>query len=616
MLDMSPNQKKIFGLLLVMALAAFFLYSRPNAAASQNTAMVQMFEPDEAAPLPYLLHMVSAAPSVTQALKNFVFYNYYYYGFPYFAISALAILPLQLLGRIGDLPLVMLVLRQVVSVLPMLAALLLLVYLLDGFRTYRSPVLFVLLLSVPAVLANSFWWHPDSLTFLLVMLTLFFLKRDALRLGWNFILAAVMTGAAAATKLIGVDFFLAVGIALGLALASKKVSWKRTIGMALAYLLVMGVSFVAANPFLLSHWARTGYLNTINQQADLLSSGYGVVYAKGLLASWPFIRQYFGEALFLLAALGTLIWGTWRGGQRLLYALILAWLAPVTFTVLYISHFKYQYWMPAALPLIASLVIAMPEKLILLRKKNAIAVPSAEIASSPSLLTMTDEIASSEGCLATNVGQALHPTGVFNLSGQTEHPGGVPSLSEEQKIAGPRAEIASSPSLLAMTYGRVKQWLLPALVLVVVAVQFVLFAANDVQSYTTRLHRADNNEIIQFYNQAVTALQPLPDASLHVYYDYRLYVPGKPGWSTETSYDLLEYGYIQQHNFDVLILLQQRIYDYLNPNAKGVDPQLFKRNQQFYGDANQGAINGYHLVHRDAVGLIFVRNDLYQQYFK
>ena len=167
-----------------------------------------------------------------------------------------------------------------------------------------------------------------------------------------------------------------------------------------------------------------------------------------------------------------------------------------------------------------------------------------------------------------------------------------------------------------MTYGRVKQWLLPALVLVVVAVQFVLFAANDVQSYTTRLHRADNNEIIQFYNQAVTALQPLPDASLHVYYDYRLYVPGKPGWSTETNYDLLEYGYIQQHNFDVLILLQQRIYDYLNPNAKGVDPQLFKRNQQFYGDANQGAINGYHLVHRDAVGLIFVRNDLYQQYFK
>ena len=225
---MSPSQKRIFALLLLMATAVFILVALPNAAASQNMSMVQMFEPDEAAPLPAMLHMIAPAPSLDQTLRYFVFYDYYFYGFPFFASSALAVLPLQWLGHIQDLPLVMLALRQLISVLPMLAALLLLVYLQDGFRTYRSPVLFAFLLSVPAVLANDFWWHADSLTFLAVALTLFFLARDNLRFGRNFLLAAVTCAIATATKLVGADFFLAVGLALLLGFVLKKASWKKT----------------------------------------------------------------------------------------------------------------------------------------------------------------------------------------------------------------------------------------------------------------------------------------------------------------------------------------------------------------------------------------------------
>ena len=69
-------------------------------------------------------------------------------------------LPLQWLGRLGDMPLVMLVLRQFISVLPMLAALLLLVYMQDGFRTYRSPVLFAFLLSCAGGGAEQFLVSP------------------------------------------------------------------------------------------------------------------------------------------------------------------------------------------------------------------------------------------------------------------------------------------------------------------------------------------------------------------------------------------------------------------------------------------------------------------------
>ncbi len=524
-----------------MAVAAFVLNALPNAAASENMAMVQMFEPDEAGPLPYMLHMIAPQPNLDKTLRAFVFYEYYFYGFPYFAASALAVLPVQLLGQVSNLPVVMLVLRQAISVLPMLLALLLLVYLQDGFRTYRSPVVFALLLAVPAVVQNNFWWHPDSLVFLLVVLTLFFLYRDNLRFGHNFVLAAVTCGVATAAKLVGAYFFLAIGLVLVLGLVLKKASFKRLALMALVYLGVMAVSFVAANPFLLSHWARTAYVNTFNSQTELLALGYGVIYAKGLEASWPTMHQYYGEALFLLAALGAVVWGILRSPRRLLYALILAWFLPVSVLVLFVTHFKYQYWLPAALPLISSLVLVLPEHL--------------------------------------PWDQLRRLRRLWEKSRQ-----GLARLAQL------------------------------ALVLLLAA-QLVVFAAADAGTYTGRLHRADNNSRIQFYSQAVAALQPLQGQPLHVYYDYRLYLPDTPGWSVLTSYELLEYSYIQDNNFDVLLLLQQRIIDYTQEGVTGIDPAQFARSRQFYLDAGAGALNGYHLIFRNQVGLVYVSDKLFDQYF-
>ncbi len=300
--------------------------------------------------------------------------------------------------------------------------------------------------------------------------------------------------------------------------------------MAFAFLLIMGLSYVLANPFLLSHWARTAYQYILYKQGGLLSEGYGVIYAKGLQAAWPLARESFGSALFLLISLGAAAWGAWRGPQRLLHGLILAWFLPLSVTVFFLTHFKFQYWMPVALPLISSLMVLLPEKWNF----------------------------SKTGRLAAMTGVA----------------------------AG-----------------------------LVLCIQLVGFVRADIKIYETRLHRAENNASIQFYDQVLTALKPLQEAQLHVYYDYRMYVPGKSGWVTETNYDLLEYAYIQDNNFDVLLLLEQRIRDYLDPDAAGIDPALFARNQQFYRDADAGTIKGYHLIHRDAFGLIFVRDELYQQYY-
>jgi hypothetical protein len=527
---MSSTQKWIFALCFLMAAVAFLIFALPNAVASKNLSMVQIFQPDEAAPLPYVFSMIAPAPTLNLALRHFIFYDYYFYGFPFFALSALLLLPLQWLGRLGDMPLVMFILRQFVSVLPMLVALLLLVYMQDRFRTYRSLVLFTFLLSVPAVVQNNSWWHPDGITFLLVVLTIFFLKRDNLRFGRNFLLAAVMSGVATATKLVGVYFFLAVGLTLLLGLLLKKASLKKLAGMALAFILTMGLAYLVANPFLLSHWARTAFIYIFNKQGLLLEQGYGVVYEKGLLASWPLVHESFGELPFLLFALGAAIWGAWRGPQQLLHALILAWFVPLSVTVFFLTHFKFQYWLPVALPLFSSLVLLLPEK--------------------------------------------WHSVGIARL-----------------------ARFARVAILLALF------------------AQFILFSQADFHIIKSRLHRADNNTSLQFYDKVLNELKPLPDKQLHVYYDYRMYVPGKSGWLTETTYDLLEYSYIQEKHFDVLVLLEQRIRDYLNPKVVGIDSALFARNQQFYRDADNATIAGYHLVYRDAFGLIYVRAELYQKYF-
>ena len=110
----------------------------------------------------------------------------------------------------------------------------------------------------------------------------------------------------------------------------------------------------------------------------------------------------------------------------------------------------------------------------------------------------------------------------------------------------------------------------------------------------------------------VETLKPVQDRSLKVYYDYRMYLPPTDKWTTKTSYDILDYGYISENNFDVLLLMKQRFLDYLNPNAQGIDPTKFANSQQFYRDAQAAAIRGYRQVFENDFGKIFIREEIYQ----
>jgi hypothetical protein len=77
----------------------------------------------------------------------------------------------------------------------------------------------------------------------------------------------------------------------------------------------------------------------------------------------------------------------------------------------------------------------------------------------------------------------------------------------------------------------------------------------------------------------------------------------------------LDYDFIAKGKYDVLLLLEQRIRDYLNPAVTGIDAAAFAENQQFYRDAEDGSIKGYELVLRNSTGLVFVEDTIYQKYF-
>jgi hypothetical protein len=532
---MKATQKRIGLILFLMAAIYFAAFWAPNAVASEDLAMVTAFEPDEGKPLPFLLDMLQPADSLGDALRNFISYGYFFYGFPFFALSGLTLLPQALAGDLGDIPQVMVTLRQFANLLPMLLAMLIMVWLQTEFRGYKSILVFAWLLAIPAVVANNLWWHPDGLAILFAMLALWALVKDDLRFGGWFYAAAALVGLAAQTKGIGFYFFLAIAWYLWLGYRQRGLALGRLALAALGFLAAMAAAYFLSNPILMTYPpARAQFFNILQTQSALLTEGYEVVYRSGFGAAAPIVSAYYGGWLLPLAMLCLTVWGALRGPRRRLHQLVLAWFIPITVFVFFFSHFKYQYWLPVILPLYSALALALPDNL--------------------------DE------------------------------------ARRWWREWRPQALALGAVLLLALG-------------------QFLLYVRADVQRYTTQLQRAEGSPALAFHDEVQAALAPLPAGEYHVYHDVGLYLPPQPGWTTEDSFELLTYDYIRSGNFDILLLSQQRILDYLSPEAEGIDPAEFAAAQAFYRDADAGGLDGFVLLYRDAFGLVFVKEGLYAVHF-
>jgi hypothetical protein len=356
--------------LLALGLGIFVLFWFPNSTGARDFNMTYIFEQDEPAQYPHVVRRLEPAETFPKTIYRIFAYQHYYFGFPYYAYSALVLLPVKLFGEWENVSLNMLLLRQFVSVLPMLIAITLLVYLQTRFRSYLKSIgLFLILAAVPGVVFNNMWIHPDSLVFLFIVLTFFFLDKDDLQFGRNFYLAALACGFAVAVKLIGLFFFLAIPYYIFLGWRQGRIDLRKALIVAISFVAIMFSTFVLSNPFL--YWAseRAFAWKTQSDLHDAMGSGFIVTYNNGPALWLAVFQKWYGTLPFILFALIAAVIGAFKGERKLLNQLILLWSVPfmsyIAFAlVIRAKHFPLPILLPLYSALPAYFVLFAPEKFI------------------------------------------------------------------------------------------------------------------------------------------------------------------------------------------------------------------------------------------------------------
>ncbi len=315
---------------------------------------------DEPITYPYVVRMVTPAKDLREFVNRWMIYGDYHYGYPFYFFSSVVVVPVvwaqgALFTNFTQLNL--LLLRQLISVLPMILAAGLLVFAQTRFQSiWKSILLFGLLLSIRGVIrANIQWWHPDALSVLAVVLTLVFLAWDRLRFGKYFLLAALACGFAAGIKLAGFFFAPAVALVLLAGLLRKKLSLAQAALKAFLFLAVMIATLLITNPFLINSGARQEMLNIQMEKTQVFDQGYGdnnPDYQKGpQFWEWT-LSTWFAQPWLLGFLTLSLLAGCFWGPEPLLNRLILAWIVPYSIYLFWFVAVKPdQYWLPVMLPL-------------------------------------------------------------------------------------------------------------------------------------------------------------------------------------------------------------------------------------------------------------------------
>jgi len=365
---MIKQQKNTLIILLLLGLIYFAIFIFPNLKGVKDANMLALFEIDEYAQYPHVIRMLTPGATTYQTIRNFFIYLHYFYGFPFYFFSAITILPIKLIAGAGwyeHTPIIVMVLRQMINVLPMLLSITILVYMQTRFKQiWVSISLFVLLLSIPAVVVNNMWWHPDSLVFIFIVLTLFFLNRDNLQFNKNFFFAAIACGLAIGTKHLGVFFALTIPAYLICGIIDKKISVRGSIIYSILFVFVMILAVIASNPLLLLPIERGEIINIFRVQ--WIQSSTGVILANPdpffTWGNYPEdFRIHYGELFFILITLASVIAGLFKKEKRLLNFLILTWMIPLTSIILIFGTRRTHYFIPVLLPAVSSLVNIFPK---------------------------------------------------------------------------------------------------------------------------------------------------------------------------------------------------------------------------------------------------------------
>ena len=359
--SLDQQQKRVLGLLLGMALAAFLYYIPINLQGTENLETFYQDPSDEVVIYPILVDTLTPGDTFSATLYHVFIYEDYHYGYPFYALSQLVLLPVVLAAGqdfAAQTQINLLLLRQLVSVLPLLLAGLVVVYLATRFRSaWKAAGLYLLILTAPGIYSyNIRFWHPDGLNTLFITLVIFFLVRDRLRFGHNFYLAAVFCGLSTGTRLYGAFFFLSVGGYLLGGLLQKRINGRQVLLHGALFIAVMAAALLLTSPYLFRADARGRMLEIMSGKSVEMAQGYDKpdpegIYRTGWDAWLPFFRYYFGEDFFSLFLLFSTTAGFLFGRQRLYHGVLLGWVLALGIYLVYFVMVKsIQYLIPLYLP--------------------------------------------------------------------------------------------------------------------------------------------------------------------------------------------------------------------------------------------------------------------------
>lgn len=119
-------QKRTAILLAVIGLMYFTAFIFPNARGARSVEMLTVFSGDETITYPYVVHMLTTPKDIHDLVWRLFIYGDYHYGYLFYFFSFLSILPVKLFAGSNFTEYVqlnLLLLRQLISVLPMIFSL-------------------------------------------------------------------------------------------------------------------------------------------------------------------------------------------------------------------------------------------------------------------------------------------------------------------------------------------------------------------------------------------------------------------------------------------------------------------------------------------------------------
>lgn len=364
---MNIIQKRNLRIIIAVGILYFILFIIPNAATMGSNNPKVYLDRDEFVTYPIVERMLDFGHDLSENWGRLIIYGDYHYGYPFYFLSMLILLPVRYIQGTSffEHPEInILILRQMISVLPMILTAGVLTYVLTHFRKlWASLFTFLFILTIPAVVRNNMhWWHPDALMMLSIALTFLFLDLDEYQLGKYFRFAAAACGMASAIKLMGFFFFLAIPVYLLIARQKKKFDLKKIAAAGIIFIVVMLIVIAVSNPFLFYKGPREEMLAIQAQKSDELTEGYsheesvdyslGPQYWRGTL-SVSYGDPNFPVLLLLMLALAGIV-----SVKKEPYWILLAWIVPIgIYLMWFVAPKPDHYLLPYLIPLYSTVLV-------------------------------------------------------------------------------------------------------------------------------------------------------------------------------------------------------------------------------------------------------------------